>query len=125
MRRYFTYEFDSKKRILYKYYFGVITAEDIKSSWEYAFERGLIPDRMEGFIIDYRRAQMNIKRGEEKEISEFYKEHIEIFGNYKIAVITEKPEEIVVPVLVEAGNEGFFSRPFSTMEGARTWMTGF
>ncbi len=124
MRRYFTYEFDKKTKILYKYYFGDIDIEDIKSSWEYAFQKGLIPDHVEGFILDYREASIKYKLNGEEEISEFYKYHIEIFGTNKIAVIIEKPEDMLIPVLVEAGSDGYFLRPFTSMEGARAWISG-
>ncbi|URW80456.1 hypothetical protein [Xiashengella succiniciproducens] len=118
----FSYYFDEERGILFKTYYGPITIEDINSSWKFAFHEGLIPHRMKGFVLDYRSANFDVEPERHTEIAAFYKRHIEVFGGYKIAIVTEAPRDIVIPVLVEMHDEGYSSRPFSTMEAAISWV---
>jgi len=121
----FKYEFNSSLGILFKYYYGEITIEDIINSWNYAFENNLIPDDNKGFILDYRQASFRIGAHEYKEIPKFYKLHPEIFFNRKIAIITLSPKDIVIPYLVKKQDDGYYSRPFSTHESAINWILHF
>ncbi len=118
----FKYQFDSSTGILFKYYFGLITIEDIESSWEYAFANNLIPKETKGFILDYRDSNFNLQIDEYKAIAEFYKKHLDIFRNFKIAILTDDPIDIVIPMLVQTEEEGYYSRPFSTLESAINWV---
>jgi hypothetical protein len=122
MKKKFKYQFNNSLGILFKYYYGLITIEDIESSWEYAFKNDLIPKDVKGFILDYRNSNFNIKIEKFNEIANFYKKHLEVFGNLKIAIITEDPKDIVIPILVETKDEGYSSRPFSTLESAIDWV---
>ncbi|MDA3928671.1 MAG: hypothetical protein PF541_06895 [Prolixibacteraceae bacterium] len=122
MKSKFKYQFDNSLGILFKTYYGSITIDDIESSWKYAFENGLIPKEKKGFILDYRNSNFNIKIEEHIAIAYFYKKHIDIFGNYKIAIITHDPKDIVVPILVESQDDGYRSKPFSTLEAAIEWV---
>lgn len=122
MEKKFSYRFDEERGILFKTYYGAITIEDINTSWEFAFREGLIPKDKHGFVLDYRKAFFNIEPGRHVEIAAFYKRHPEYFGGYKIAIVTETPKDVVIPVLVEMHDEGYYSRPFSTMEAAVAWV---
>ncbi len=122
MEKNFRYDFDADSGILYKYYFGLITIRDIVSSWKYAFENNLIPINKKGFILDYRNASFDIAIDEHPKIAEFYKSHLDVFGNFKIAVITNEPKDVVIPILVETMDDGYISSPFSTLEGAIEWV---
>lgn len=118
----FKYEFNSKTRILFKYYYGLITIEDIIYSWNYAFENKLIPNEVKGFILDYREASFLISINERDEIPGFYKKHHEIFNNCKIAILTVNPKDIVIPILVKKKDDGYKSEAFSTVESAIEWI---
>lgn len=122
MEEQFKIEYDEQTGILYKYYFGPITIENIESSWLFAFENHLIPRKVKGFILDYRKGTFNIKTDEYIKISIFYKQHLDIFGNHKIAVITQKPGDVVIPILVEREDKGYSSKPFYTLEAAIEWI---
>lgn len=122
MKKKFTYHFDSSLCILFKTYYGLVTIEDINASWEYAFENDLIPKEKIGFVLDYRNAHFNIDAKRHSEIADFYKKHIDIFGGYNIAIVTQEPKDIVIPVLVEMHDNGYTSRPFSTLEAAIAWV---
>ncbi len=122
MEKNFKYHFDSSRGLLFKFYYGLITIKDIESSWEYAFENGLIPKEVKGFILDYRKSNFDVKIDEYRAIPNFYQKHIDIFGGLKIAILTEDPKDIVVPILVEMEDEGYFSKPFTTLESAIRWV---
>ena len=122
MEEKFKYVFDNATGILYKYYYGTITYEDIFSSWDYAISNNLIPKETKGFILDYRNATLENLLKEYWKISDYYKKHLDIFGNKRIAIITEKPKDTVVPALVAQKDEGYLSRPFYTPEAALLWV---
>lgn len=122
MKKKFKYQFNSLLGILFKYYYGLITIEDIESSWEYAFKNGLIPKDVKGFILDYRNSNFNMEVEEYNKIAYFYKKHIEVFENCKIAILTEEPKDIVIPILVNSKDQGYSSRPFSTLNSAIDWV---
>ncbi|MCK3684091.1 hypothetical protein [Maribellus sp. YY47] len=124
MDKKFEYQFDSSLGILFKCYYGLIDIEDIVSSWEYAFENNLIPKQGKGFVLDYRNSNFNIKIEEYTAIVDFYKKHLDIFGGFKIAIITEEARDIVIPILVETKDDGYSSKPFSTLEAATKWVLG-
>lgn len=122
MKKKFKYQFNSLLGILFKYYYGLITIEDIESSWDYAFKNGLIPKDVKGFILDYRNSNFNMEVEEYNKIAYFYKKHIEVFENCKIAILTEEPKDIVIPILVNSKDQGYSSRPFSTLNSAIDWV---
>jgi hypothetical protein len=116
------YKFDDSTGILYKYYFGTITLEDIFTSWNDAISNNLIPKDTKGFILDYTKANFDIEFNELNKIPEYYKQHLDIFGNKKIAIITQSAKDIVFPILVEQKDNGYSSRPFYTLEAAIEWV---
>ncbi len=118
----FEYRFDSALGIIFKTYYGAITVEDIESSWEFAFSNNIIPETVKGFILDYRKSNFDIEIEEYANIPKFYRKHIDVFRNLKIAIVTENPRDIVIPILVEAKDKGYESRPFSTMKAATNWI---
>lgn len=122
MEENFTFQFDSSLGIFFKYYFGPITLEDIGDSWEHVIKNQLIPEGTRGFVLDYRNAEINIPPARHTHIADFYKNHLEIFNNTKIAILTDNPKNVVISILVESKDEGYKSRPFSTMESAIRWV---
>jgi hypothetical protein len=123
MEEKFKYEFDEATGILYKYYYGPITIEDIYSSWDYAIEKNLIPKATKGFILDYRNGNLDISIKENYKIAEYYKAHLDIFGGLKIAIITQTVKDLTIPLLVELRDDGYVSKPFYTLEAAIKWVS--
>lgn len=124
MEEQFRIEYDEQTGILFKYYYGPVSIQIIESSWLFAFENKLIPDKVKGFILDYRGGTFNLKTEEYIKIANFYKQYLEIFGNYKIAIITQRPKDVVIPILVEREDEGYSSKPFYSPEAAIEWILG-
>lgn len=118
----YKYHFNSTLGILFKTYYGLISIEDIESSWEDAFKNDVIPKENKGFVLDYRESSFNINPNQFSAIADFYKKHIDQFGNRKIAILTESPKDIVIPMLVETKDEGYSSKPFSTLQAAIDWV---
>ena len=74
------------------------------------------------FVLDYREATFNFKVTESTKIAEYYRTHLDVFGNCKIAVVTQKPKDVVVPAIVETHDDGYLSKPFYTKEAAINWV---
>lgn len=122
MDKNFAFQFDDSTGILYKHYFGSIKFEDIFSSWDYAIENNIIPDGTKSFILDYREATFDINIKETDKIAKYYFEHLSVFRNCKIAIITQNPKDVVIPALVETKDHGYKSKPFYTVEAAIDWV---
>jgi len=122
MKGNYNYRFDRSTNIFFKEYYGPITIEGIKSSWIYAYKNKLIPKETKGFIVDYRNATFNMKDEKHVEITDFYKEHPELFGNFKIAVLYGSRKDVFLPGLGETKDEGYSSQSFSTIEAAIQWV---
>ena len=115
--------FNEENKLLYKYYYGVITLSDIKDSWLRAFSNKLIPENVKGFILDYRDANVKLKSKDElPKIAEFYKAHPDVFEGQKIAIITENPEAAKGSIEVSKFDEGYESKPFFSVTEAITWI---
>ena len=57
------------------------------------------------------------------EIANFYKENASWFHHAKIALIMQKPEQVVIPILAnEECMDMLEFRPFYTMEAAFNWV---
>ncbi len=122
MKNKFKYQFDNITGIFYKTYIVEINIDDIKSSWKYAFEKKIIPSGTKGFILNYKKAKLKMNINEHLLIANFYKNNLAVFGGSKIAVITKRPKDIVIPFLVETKDDGYHSKPFSTISSAIEWV---
>ncbi|MCF8332085.1 MAG: hypothetical protein K9H84_06505 [Bacteroidales bacterium] len=123
MEQKFKYEFDPETGIFYKYYYGPIQLIDIYESWEYIFSTGRLPQKnIKGFILDYREATFNMEINDYKKIAKYYQNNLDKFGGYKFAIITENAKDIVFPTLVSTQDSGYQSKPFSTLQGAKSWL---
>jgi len=120
----FKFEFDSKTGILYKYYYGSTSIDELIGSWDYGIANNLIPATAKGFILDYREASFCFSSSDWEKIPDYYRQHLNIFGNRKIAIITLNPKDIIVPFLVKRYDNGYHSEPFSTTEAATYWVLG-
>lgn len=118
----YRYEFDEKSRIMYKFYYGPITIQHIQESWNWAASTNAIPDETVGFILDYRKASLDIEIDQLQEISKFYRLHPKLFKGKRIAIVTESHKDVVIPILVSEKDEGYRSRPFSTISAAIKWI---
>ena len=116
-------EFCYDGRILYKRYFGLISLEDIMNSWLRAMNENLIPQDAVGFVLDYRKAHFNFDPRRHTELTDFYKKHSKVFSSRRIAFVTVNPDDIVYPILIQTQDNGYESRPFSTMEAAVDWVS--
>uniref|UniRef100_UPI0032170E01 hypothetical protein n=1 Tax=uncultured Draconibacterium sp. TaxID=1573823 RepID=UPI0032170E01 len=116
------FEFDHQTRILFKYYYGLISVEAVKDSWTDAIKNKLIPDNVSGFVLDYREASFNFEISRLAEVAEFYVGNIDVFRNKRIAMVVENTKDIVYPILFQNQNKGYVTQTFSTMDAAIGWV---
>lgn len=115
--------YDDRLKILYKYYYGIIKINDIISSWDEIIENNMIPKLTKGIILDYSNAKLDVAITEYTKIPEYYKKNLSVFGGLKIAILTQKKEDVIVPSLVQLKDDGYLSKPFYTKEAALAWVT--
>ncbi len=115
-------EYDITTKIVTKIYFGDISLEDIFNTWDEAKLLNLIPYNVSGFLLDYRNSNINIHPLESPKIAKYYQKNLELFGNKKIAILSESSKNIVTPILVQELDQGYSSRPFSSYEAAIHWI---
>jgi hypothetical protein len=114
--------YDSKTGIFYKNYVGDVFFEDLFNSWEEVIQKKLIPKNVKKFIINYKKAKITFVFEKAVDIANFYKKHDDIFGNSKIAMVMETPDQVVFPHLVELENVTFTVKTFYTLEAAIRWL---
>ncbi len=116
------YFFDEKNKILYKYYSGLISLEDIFSSWNLAIENDLIPKNIKGFILDYKKASFDFEVKLYGNIADYYQNHLNIFGGLKIAIVSELPRDVAILMLFKSKSNGYFINPCYSHEAALNWI---
>lgn len=115
-------KYNTDYKIFYKIYYGPITIKDIYSTWDEIINENFIPLNTTRFILDYSCANFNFPVSDHHLIPEYYKDNIDTFINSKIAVLTQNPKDIVIPILVMEKDKGYTSKPFSTEEAALNWL---
>ena len=118
----FKYIFDDSTGILYKYYYGKITLEEIYSSWDFAIDNRIIPKDTKGYILDYRQATFDFDIREYVKISDYYKSRLAIFQGLKIGIISELPRDVAILMLFKSKDNGYSTKPFNTVEAAIEWV---
>lgn len=119
----FKHSFNPTNRIFYKIYEGTITIDDIKTSWLKLFNEEIIPEEAIGFILDYSGANFSLNLNEYNKIAEFYKDNLAYFMNTRIGIITNNPRDVVIPTLVKTLDDGYESKPFSSISNAEKWIS--
>lgn len=119
----FNIVYDEQLDILYKNYYGIITISDIISSWKKIIKNNMIPKTTKGFILDYTNAKLDVPVKDYAKIPEFYKKNLAVFGGLRIAILTQKQEDVIVPALVQLKDDGYLSKPFYTKEAALAWVS--
>ncbi|ELR70847.1 hypothetical protein C900_03282 [Fulvivirga imtechensis AK7] len=114
--------YDQEKGIFYKKLSGDIYLGDLITSWESIIHAKLFPDHTKQFIIDYREARLRVDPDRVKDIANIYKERNHIFSKAKVALIMQKPEQVIMPILVNEEQCGVEFKPFYTEEAAVEWL---
>lgn len=115
-------QYDAATGIFYKFYSGSVEFDDIVHSWNEIIENGLIPEKTHKFLLDYSKA--NYVSGPEtaRKIAQFYKQNQRIFSGAKIALIMQRPNQVIFPILVDAECAFMSVKPFYTLDAARNWL---
>jgi hypothetical protein len=122
MENRFSFRYDPETGIFFKVHYGRTSIQEITASWLKAIRERLIPPEVRGFVLDYRQASFDLPDQAYLKVPEFYREHLEVFGGFRIAIITVNPEDVVYPYLIAERDEGYESKPFSTEEAAIAWV---
>ncbi|SFS95663.1 hypothetical protein SAMN04487906_2330 [Zhouia amylolytica] len=122
MNEKYKYYYDPNTRILYRAHYGNISIEDIFESWNLAIKNNLIPKDVNGFILDYRDANLNVNLADHKKIIAYFDTREDQFGGKKFAVLVDTPKNTVVPFVIEHTPKHYILKTFNTEEAAIDWM---
>ena len=118
----YEYKYDDTNGILFKIYYNNISFETLKESWEHAFKNNVIPEGTKKFVLDYRETDIVMSADDVPKILEFYKKHIDIFQNAKVAIIIEEPDQSIIPMLFHIEEKDYITKPFHTVKSAVEWL---
>jgi len=120
----FSYSRDKNNGVLVKRGIGKLKLAEIFSSWDDMMNNYLSSDEenINGIILDYRDAEFDVNIGQNEEIVDIFKKHKEVLSRYKIAILTSRPDNIALPLIVSSKVEGYLYEIFSTEEAALEWL---
>ncbi|NLU40424.1 MAG: hypothetical protein GXX78_16210 [Bacteroidales bacterium] len=101
----------------------MVSFSDFVSSWQYIISNNFLPSDAKGILLDYRKATILSPIDEALKVSDYFSVNGNVFQHKKIAFVTETPEQIILPILIQEYSVECESRPFSTVEAAVRWIT--
>lgn len=107
--------------ILIRNFTGVVTVDDIISSWENLLEHNLIGPSTKGVINNLTNSELDMNMGSFEKLIGYLKEQ-EVFKHVKLAVISTNPKFIVFPTIGLLDVHELKIKPFSTLESAEHWI---
>jgi len=118
-----TYKFDTTKQIFYKKYAGIITLDFLFKSWRNIIENNEIKAGTKRFLVDYIEAKIQFEAKKALDIGAFYMNYPAIFEDSKVALVMQKPEHVVFPMMMmEQQLINFEIQVFYTVEAAKAWL---
>ena len=116
------FKYDSDTKIMYKIHYGIITAFDVITSWEWAFENSIIPQNTKLFLLDYQDAVLDNPTSISKAIVNFYHMNLDKFVNCKFAIVSSSSKNVATSMLIKKADKDYVSEPFSHIEKAIEWL---
>ena len=116
------YNYDYGNQIMYKVHYGLISAADIKSSWQWAFDNNIIPNNTKRYLLDYRVADFINPIRISSEIVIFYHDNLTYFRDCKFAIVSKKSKNIATSMTVKKSDYLYQSEPFSFIDQAIEWL---
>lgn len=117
-----TYKYDSTTGIFHKIHRGDVSFDDIINSWNELIGKNTIPDGTCRFLLDYLKSRYLPAEHGVTDLVKFYKAYDHIFANSKIAVLMDKPDQIIIPILMDYELPTISFKPFCTYDAAISWL---
>jgi len=108
--------------ILVREFRGEINLDDIVNSWKYIIKQHLITSETKGIINNFLPCEKLFLDLESFKILIAYLKEIKSTKQLKIAVITNKPDIIIFPMLGENQEQELNIKPFTTIKAATNWI---
>lgn len=113
--------YDKKNKVLIKAFEGTVYMDDVIESWRTDMENKRVTIELKAVITDFKRVNNKANISELNKITDFYKEHFEIFKDMKLAVVIDSPPGVAMLYLFEKKNDEFKHRAFTTIDAAMEW----
>lgn len=118
----FSHEFDEQSNVFFLLYAGAINFKDILNSWQFSFEKRIIPKSVNGFVMDFRNATVDFQVEDYKEFTKTRSISSGGLKDIRIAVLVDSPKAVVVAMLLELEVSCYSIKPFHTKEAAVKWL---
>lgn len=115
------YTYDEKNKIITRCFCGEVRLQDNIDSWDELFSEYDFTS-IRGVINDFSEAEMRMEIDEISTLLKYLSEHLSNLPNIKLPVIALKPEIIVFPSIAANDFPNLNIKPFSTIEGALSWI---
>jgi hypothetical protein len=106
--------------ILIRDFKNIITVNDINDSWNYLLENQKLTNKVKGIINNLDACELNMDFNSFKILTDYLNKN-EIFRTLKLAVVCNRPEFIIFPMLGEKEKK-LKIKPFTTEQAVVKWI---
>lgn len=115
--------YDEARRIFYKIYSGDIYFHDLVDTWNEMIGQNLIPEDTCRFVLDYSNATFISSPSGVDDICKFFRAYNHVFAHSRLALIMQKPDQVILPILVNNELTSISVKPFYTLEAGTRWVS--
>jgi hypothetical protein len=108
-------------KILIRTFNGIVNSDDILNSWEELIQQQLLTSNTKGIINDLNNCELNMNMSSFSKVISYMKSQKGI-QFIKLAVVTNSPNVIVFPMLMDTNEKMLKIKPFSTFAAAESWI---
>ena len=109
------------QNILIREFSGEVIVADIIESWEYFINNKLLDEKVKGVINNLLTCKLNVDMESFNTLMTYMKKQNYLNG-VKVAVVCDKPETLVFPMLAEHRYAALQIKPFSSIKAAAVWI---
>ncbi len=108
--------------ILVRKVLGRMNLNEVIQSWKELIVKEKLRGDVKGVINDTNASDLDVSIEELEELYSFFRTHLDLFGKIKLAVVTERPRNIILPLYAEKKFPEFKIHAFSTYKSAIAWI---
>lgn len=109
------------KQLLIRIFKGDVSVDEIINSWKTIIDQELITKQTKGVINDLTRCKLIMDLGELQKYADYLKSE-PLLKQIKHAGVTEDPENIIFPTMLQYSERQIIIKAFSDMENAEKWI---
>lgn len=123
MNKKYRYDYNAESKIMHKRHFESVTMDDLIESWDYAIDNNLIPVDVQGYLLEYTVAVLDLQMGDADRMVAYFNAHPHEFKGRKVAVVVDTPQNIIHPLLAQTKSRDYELKVVSSVEAANVWLS--